>query len=71
MNINGNDSGEGTNVSVYAYLLEGDNDDKLSWPFVGEVTITLEDKNHFSETMSILAEHNTRPAGGKANNQTG
>ena len=57
---NGTGSGKDTHVSVYVYLLKGDNDDKLSWPFVGEVTITLlnqlEDKNHFSKTVNILAE---------------
>ena len=35
---NGNGDGEGTHVSVYAYLMKGDNDDSLTWPFTGTVT---------------------------------
>ena len=53
---NGNDDGEGTHVSVYACLMRGRNDDNLSWPFRGEVTITLlnqlEDTNHFTDTLT-------------------
>ena len=55
-------------MSVYACLLKGENDDKLSWPFVGEVTITLlnqlEDKNHFSKTLNVTVE---QPVGGNGN----
>ena len=44
----------GTRVSVYAYLMQGKNDDNLPWPFTGEVTITLlnqlEDENHYKRT---------------------
>ena len=38
---NGWKEGEDTHVSVFAYLMRGKNDDNLSWPFQGEVTITL------------------------------
>ena len=41
VDADGNDDGAGTHVSVYAYLMRGRNDDNLSWPFTGEVTITL------------------------------
>ena len=47
---NGYDVGEGTHVSVYLFMMRGENDDNLVWPFQGEVTLTLlnqlEDKNH-------------------------
>ena len=47
---NGYDSGKGTHVSVYAYLMRGENDDYLPWPFTGTVTFELlnqlENKNH-------------------------
>ena len=50
VDANGVVSGEGTHISVFAYLMRGKNDDNLSWPFTGEVTFTLlnqlEDKNH-------------------------
>ncbi len=32
---------EGTHVSVYVCLMKGDNDDSLSWPFTGTVTVEL------------------------------
>ena len=41
-------------------VLEGDNDDKLSWPFVGEVKFTLlnqlENANHYGDVLSVSAE---------------
>ena len=47
---NGIGDGEGTHVSVYLFMMRGENDDNLVWPFQGEVTFTLlnqlEDKNH-------------------------
>ena len=48
--INGLGTGKGTHVSVYACLLRGEFDDRLLWPFRGEVTIQLlnqlADRNH-------------------------
>ena len=58
---NGIGAGEGTHVSVYACLMKGDNDDSLSWPFTGTITIEilnqLEDKNHLKETLVFTAEN--------------
>ena len=55
VDANGDGDGEGTHVSVYVYLMRGKNDDNLSWPFRGEVTITLlnqlKDRNHFTDTL--------------------
>jgi len=49
------DDAEGTHVSVYACLMRGKNDDNLSWPFRGKVTITmlnqLADENHCTYTI--------------------
>jgi len=40
---------------VFVYLMRGKNDNNLSWPFRGEVTVTLlnqlEDKNHITARM--------------------
>ena len=56
VDADGNGDGKGTHVSVLVYLMRGENDDHLSWPFTGTVTVELlnqlEDKNHHS--MSIL-----------------
>ncbi len=57
---NGQGVSKGTHVSVYACLLKGDNDDSLSWPFTGTVTVELlnqlEDKNHHKETFTFPAD---------------
>ena len=50
VDANGNGAGEGTHVSVYTYLMRGQFDSRLKWPFCGTVTIQLvnqlEDKEH-------------------------
>ncbi len=60
VNANGRGDGKGTHVSVYAYLMKGDNDDFLSWPFTGTVTVELlnqlEDKNHCKGTLTFPAD---------------
>ena len=54
--------GKGTHVSVYAYLMRGEFDDHLKWPFQGHVTVAmlnqLEDNHHatkieFTDTKNI------------------
>ena len=50
VHANGIGPGEGTHVSVFACLMKGDNDDSLTWPFTGTVTVELlnqcRDKSH-------------------------
>ena len=63
VNANGYGEGKGTHVSVYAYLMKGEFDDHLKWPFQSQVTVAilnqLEDNNHttctirFTETTDI------------------
>ena len=38
---NGYHSGEGTHASVYVHIVEGRNDSKLKWPFIGSAKIEL------------------------------
>ena len=49
---NGDSNAKGTHVSIYIYLMKGDNDDNLKFPFKGRIVISLlnqlEDKNHFT-----------------------
>lgn len=63
VDVNGYGSGKESHVSVYAYLMRGENDKDLSWPFSGRVTVELlnqlEDRNHHS--MEILF-HSDNPA---------
>ena len=52
---NGDDVGQGTHLSLYIHLMAGKNDDKLSWPFRGEVKVQLithrNDRNHYEQNM--------------------
>ncbi len=61
VDANGNGAGVGTHVSVFACLIKGDNDDSLSWPFTGTVTIELlnqlEDKKHHKRTTTFPANN--------------
>ena len=41
VHANGNGDGKGTHVSVFAFLMRGENDDHLPWPFTGTVTVEL------------------------------
>ena len=57
VDVKGDGDGEGTHVSVFTYLMRGENDDHLPWPFTGTVTVELlnqlEDKNHYSEATTF------------------
>lgn len=50
-------SSKGTHISVFLHLMKGEFDDRLKWPFVGDVTLHLlnqaEDANHCTETVSF------------------
>ena len=56
---NGMHYAKGTHVSVFACLMKGDNDDSLTWPFTGTVTVELlnqlEDRNHHKCSFNFLA----------------
>ena len=57
---NGFGDGEGTHVSVFGYLMRGENDDHLPWPFTGTVIIELlnqlEDDNHHTDYFEFYLE---------------
>ena len=57
VDANGSNTGKGTHVSVSVTVMAGDNDDKLQWPFVGDIILELvnwrKDKGHHSKTLSI------------------
>ena len=52
---NGNIKVKGTRVSVFIYLMRGDNDDNLKWPFKGTITVSLlnqlEDGQHHTKQL--------------------
>ncbi len=68
IDADGWDDGDGTHVSVSYHLMKGDNDDSLSWPFTGRVTIEilnqLEDDNHYKE-MNPFKTGTRRVVGGE------
>ena len=41
VHASGYGSAKGTHVSVYAYLLKGDHDDTIRWPFTGDIVIEI------------------------------
>ena len=42
--INGNDTGEGTHISVFTEIMHGEFDHQLKWPFCGSMNIVLLDQ---------------------------
>ena len=58
---NGNGDGNGTHVSVFSYLMRGENDDHLRWPFTGTVTVELlnqlKDDNHHSQKTTFPSDN--------------
>ena len=61
VDANGWGTGKGSHVTVFAFLMKGDNDDSLTWPFTGSVTFELlnqlEDKNHHTFTTLFPADN--------------
>ena len=57
VDANGDGSGKGTHVTVGVYLMKGENDDILTWPFKCDTTIRLlnwrEDKGHVEKTIDF------------------
>ena len=55
VDADGYDTYKGTHVSVYVGIMEGENDERLQWPFNGEITIELlnwrEDKGHVEKII--------------------
>ena len=55
MNTNGYGSGAGTHLSLTVYLMKGEHDDKLSFPFNANITVQLlnwvSDSHHKEETI--------------------
>ena len=60
VDADGNSGGHGTSVSLLVYLLRGEFDDHLKWPFRGSVTIQLlnerRDGGHFEAAVEFTDE---------------
>ena len=44
VDANGYGPGKGTHISVWSYLMKGEFDDRLKWPFRGRITVQLVDQ---------------------------
>ena len=55
VDANGTANGKGTHVSVFVYLMAGENDDQLKWPMRAEVSIQMcnqrNESYHWQETV--------------------
>ena len=60
VDANGVGDGKGTHISVFVFLMQGEYDDQLKWPFRGDVTIQLLDQEggsgHKTKTVSYNDE---------------
>ena len=54
---NGYGDGKDSHLSIYAYIMKGQHDNRLQWPFAGTIIIELlnwlEDKGHYKGTIPI------------------
>ena len=61
VDANGTGDGKGTHVSVYIYMMRGEYDDNLKWPFKGEVRVQLlnqrGDKGHIEKALLQLSDY--------------
>ena len=68
VNANGDGDGKGLFISLFVYVMKGEYDECLSWPFYGELTLQVlnwkEDKGHLEKTLpldeSVPIEYNGR-----------
>ena len=63
VSANGDGNFKGSHVAVFAYIMRGEHDDHLSWPFHGRVNVELlnqlEDAYHYSRCI-IFREENEK-----------
>ena len=52
----------GTHVSVFVSLMRGEHDDKLTWPFRGDITIQLMNQNSDEDHVEYTAVFGDRTA---------
>ncbi len=53
-----NESGFGTHLSVYIFIIQGEYDHQLKWPFLGTVTITLVDQRRPEKDVTKALHYN-------------
>ena len=67
VDANGYGEGKGPHVSVFVYLMRGEFDSHLKWPFQGHVTVAMlnqwEDKDHTAYTITSTDKTNNEAIG--------
>ena len=58
---NGVGSGKGTHLSLYVYLLKGEYDDQLQWPFNANITVQLLNWSGNNSHKEKTIPHHTAP----------
>ena len=53
IDANGQGSGKGTNISVFVFMMKGEFDSHLQWPFKGEVTVQLVNQREGGENYEM------------------
>ena len=75
VNPNGDGDGKGTHVSVFTYLMKGQFDDHLKWPFRGDITIQIVnqdgDHDHVEKTIPYNDKTPDANAGRVTDNKVG
>lgn len=64
---NGQGTGKGTHISVVVYLMKGEFDDELDWPFRGDITIQLLNQEG-SDDHHVKTIYNAKGERGESNN---
>ena len=67
----GNGDGKGTHVSIYTYLMKGQFDDHLKWPFRGEITIQIVNQEGDHDHVERTVHYNDDTPDGSAGRVTG
>lgn len=57
VDANGWGNGKGTHVSVHIYLMRGEFDEHLKWPFMGEITVQLMGQNRHHSVVVTFTEN--------------
>lgn len=56
LNLNGVENAQGTHLSLFIHLMQSENDDILTWPFTGKITLTICDQQSQPSKRNPITE---------------
>jgi len=56
LNLNGVENAQGTHLSLFIHVMQSENDDVLSWPFLGKITLSIIDQNKIPAKRNHITE---------------